>query len=86
MSPRNTEEALATNIRLYAIYDHPTDYPDNWVVRELDVGAGTVGFGEAQLADSLEEARGLLPAGAELAQEGDPTDPNIAEVWAVRPG
>jgi hypothetical protein len=52
-------------IPTFYIYDHPTDYP------------ATVGH----LAEMLDEARKLIPAG--MVAMGDP-DPNVVEVWMPR--
>jgi hypothetical protein len=65
-------------VNLYVIYDHPTDYPDKWVVRrwELDVPKEVVGT-----ADSLEEARALIPEGCTNLSRSTSDDPKIHEVW-----
>ncbi len=65
----------------YAIYDHPDDYPDSFVVREWRVLPGEIQPGPAQLANSLEEARGLIPAGKERLPDFPGDDPKIVEVW-----
>lgn len=67
----------------YAIYDHPRDYPNNFVVRTwiITENGGELQAGECKLAASLEEARGLVPAGllCICAFPGD--DPVIVETW-----
>jgi hypothetical protein len=68
-------------VKQYAIYDHPDDYPDSFVVREWLVSAGEVQVGEAQTAATLEEARALIPVGARLVEGPDPSEPKIIEVW-----
>jgi hypothetical protein len=71
-----------TRITNYAIFDHPDDYPDSWVVREFYASAGGVEPGPAQTANSLEEARALLPEGVTKVSDhgiGDP--PHLVEVW-----
>lgn len=68
---------------IYAIYDHPKDYPDNFVVRAwrpradggLDVSL------VAHLATSLEDARAWVPRGFARMDRHDNDDPVIVEVW-----
>ena len=46
----------------WAIYDHPKDYPDKFVVRRWKIEAGVVTPDpECHLADSLLEARLFIP-------------------------
>jgi hypothetical protein len=68
-------------LKQYAIYDHPIDYPDSFVVREWLVRPGEVDVGDARIAATLEEARAMIPAGATLVEAGDFGDPKIIEVW-----
>jgi hypothetical protein len=65
----------------YAIYDHPTDFPDSFVVREWKVSGAGVEAGSAQTADSLEQARALVPPGLQLLPDFEDDDPKIVEVW-----
>lgn len=77
------EEALA----MWTLYDHPLDYPDFWVVRRCFATRGS--SAEAvpvfdvvpRLANSLAEARALVPYGLYRfpRQEGD--DAFIVETW-----
>lgn len=69
-----------TVVRQYAIYEHPSDYPDGYVVREWRIDSGTPVPGEARTAATLEDARGLLPAGVEKVPVPE-NDPAILEVW-----
>ena len=70
-------------ISLYVIYDHPSDYPDHYVVREWRVPPG----GPVQvnqdcwLAGSLELAREFVPGGHCNIGRQEEDDPKIAEVW-----
>ena len=68
--------------KLFAIYDHPEDYPYGFVVREWIVTGGGTMAGEGYTAATLEEARGLLPAGVALISGRDPQEPTIVETWA----
>jgi hypothetical protein len=72
-------------IKQYSIYDHPDDYPDGFVVREWLVTAGDVQAGTASTAASLEEARKLIPAGAERTDRAPSDDPKIVETWILPP-
>jgi hypothetical protein len=75
---------LTEKLYNYAIYDHPTDHPDNWVVRRWEIGKGNVKPDmEAHLFFSIESARNYIQEacpGATLIDSTDP-DPHIAEVW-----
>jgi hypothetical protein len=70
----------------WVIYDHPKDYPDNFVVRHwtihLRIGnARLVPDQDCLLANSLEEARGLIPFGFVRTPPFLGDDPVIVEVW-----
>jgi hypothetical protein len=66
----------------YAIYRHPKDYPSGFVVRQWHILAdGSTQPGSAFAASTLEDARGLLPEGAQQVSGQDPNDPVIVEVW-----
>jgi hypothetical protein len=69
------------SITQYAIYDHPADFPDGYVVRTWLIEAGQVQAGEARTAATLEEARALIPPGTELIENVYEDDPKIIEVW-----
>lgn len=63
----------------YAIYDHPKDYPDSFVVRRW-VGQvpDVIPTG---VADTLEQARALIPRGLSRIPHQASEDPIIAETW-----
>lgn len=70
----------------YVIYDHPTDYPDNFVVRRWIVKPGQF-FADPEpmaLTYTLEAARiaieAMAPGLARIEPHPD-DDPKIAEVW-----
>lgn len=68
----------------WTIYDHPSDYPDHWVVRPFRSEDGRVRPGMAKLADTLEEARALVPIdrfGLHRMEPSPGDDPVIAETW-----
>jgi hypothetical protein len=67
---------------MWVIYEHPSDYPEHFVVRCVHVTAGKLVFDTAcTLCPTLEDARASLPEGLLNIgrQEGD--DPVIREVW-----
>jgi hypothetical protein len=68
-------------VRQYAIYEHPLDYPEGYVVREWLITAGKVEAGEGKQAPTLEEAHKLLPDGVSQIQNPGETDEKIIEVW-----
>lgn len=68
-------------IRQYAVYDHPTDYPLGFVVREWLITTEGAKPGRAWTAATLESAREVIPDGAECLGRTDQDDPKIAEVW-----
>jgi hypothetical protein len=66
----------------YAIYDHPRDFPDHFVVREWRVHDGQVYPAEdCWLTNTLEEARALIPSGMYNFGRFPTDDPVILEVW-----
>jgi hypothetical protein len=68
-------------LRCWVIYKHPSDYPDHYVVRQWLCTEPPTPFQEAQLADTLEEARALLPPGLKNVGKGFEVDQVIEEVW-----
>lgn len=67
----------------YAIYDHPMDYPEHFVVRAWFAFAdGLLQPDPAcQLAETLDQARSLVPEGLTCLPRFEWDDPKIAEVW-----
>lgn len=77
----NSGDNSEAGLTLYVIYDHPSDFPEHWVVRPQHASRSGVRLGEAKIADSLAEARRLLPPGlVNLGRYGN-DDPKILEVW-----
>lgn len=65
----------------YTIYDHPSDFPDKFVVRRWLLRSGEPEPGGYFLADTLEGARAWIPSGC-ICIEPDPSDDaNIIETW-----
>ncbi len=73
-SPRPTPPGL----EMFVIYDHPTDHPDDFVVRRW------VGEAPQEIVGktfTLEGARRLVPAGAHWLDRSPGDDPVIVETW-----
>jgi hypothetical protein len=69
-------------LTLYTVYDKPVDHPDKAVVRSwLLPGDGTLQKGEAQVFDSLTEARASLPPGLVRLERHPLDEPQIVETW-----
>lgn len=69
-------------LTFYAIYDHPKDYPNNFVVRKWVPGCGIVYASlKPVLAGSLEAARAALPKGLTQLPPHPDDDPVLVEVW-----
>jgi hypothetical protein len=73
--------AQATGLRIWAVYDHPADHPEHWVVREWMVTAEETIPGEAFKAETLKIARALIPPGRVRVPRYSGDDPNIVETW-----
>lgn len=69
-------------LRIYVIYDHPSDYPDSFVARRAFFGAVTIFFEDDVLvADTLDNLRKMLPQGLICIPRDVNDDPVIVEVW-----
>jgi hypothetical protein len=82
--PIDSFEATRSELRMYVVYDHPFDYPDEFVAR------GWVYTGpNAPRADpdifargpTLASVRGQLPGGVYNLGRYACDDPKIVEVW-----
>lgn len=67
----------------YVIYWNPSDYPGRFVTREWKVTAGQVlaAAHPCAVADSLAEARAIVPDGLVHIGRMPGDDPAIFEVW-----
>lgn len=64
---------------IYAIYNHPSDFPNSWVVREWRRDKSYPE--EALLFETLREARQSLPTGLTLVSRDAQDDLVIFETW-----
>jgi len=72
----------ALTIWCYTIYERPSDYPDQFVVRAWFVERGAVtAYEPVGLADTLDDARALIPVGRERIPRVQSDDPVIVESW-----
>lgn len=66
---------------LWTIYEKPRDYPDRWVVRRFSITTAGAVSDEVQLADSLDEARELIPPTRYNLGRTPNDEPQIVETW-----
>lgn len=67
---------------IYTVYDHPTDYPDHFVVRQFSIGVGAVIPRDAWQFKSLAGARQFLyDRGLVCLPRSEGDDPKIVESW-----
>lgn len=67
----------------YTIYDHPLDYPNDFVVRAWDVkkSGNLVLQNTVTRHETLEQARRRIPEGLSKVPRFLEDDPVIIEVW-----
>lgn len=69
-------------LEIWTIYDHPTDYPDHFVVRKNIIGPGRVWADlKCRLFDTLEAARESLPPHLTRLHRDQHDEPQIVETW-----
>ena len=72
-------------ISMWAVYDHPSDYPEHWVARRFDIFHGisepVPNREHFFTADTLEEIRNLIPSGLVCLTRSEGDDPCITETW-----
>jgi hypothetical protein len=69
-------------VTMFVIYDHPSDYPESFVVRQWVVSGDHVLVSPvAQLAETIEAARAKIPLGRVKLKRTPDDDPVILEVW-----
>lgn len=66
----------------WIVYERPLDYPRHYVVRRHEIGHGWHRpTGDVLLADSLQNARRLIPVGLVRIPRSPEDDPTIVETW-----
>ena len=69
-------------LSMYVVYDHPHDFPDDYVVRRWDTSQrGFWPTGEHWTAKSLKEARAKLPGNLHRIPHQVGEDTKIVETW-----
>jgi hypothetical protein len=70
-------------LTMWVVYDHPKDFPDEFIARLWMVGSGqTICCGKTLTSKSLDQLRGELRArGFTVIPRMDGDDPKIVEVW-----
>lgn len=86
MSPPKWAAVVASRsylMRMFVIYDNPSDYPDKFVVREHQVHRDSTHTASLQCTvfDTLDGARRSLPQGLYRLTRSPDDDPVIVEVW-----
>ena len=81
--PRNPPPST---LRMWTVYDHPTDYPTAFVARLWELRDGvTVATDEVLTAPDLESIRSSIqdrdPDACVPLLRSEEDDPNIVEVW-----
>ena len=69
---------------MWAVYDHPTDYPDYYVARKWLCGNGNAepqGTDEVLMDKDLDRLRAKLPPGMYCLPRDAKDDPVIVETW-----
>jgi len=71
------------SVCVFAIYELPLDHPRHFVVRRWFTASDGKIYADVvpRLADSLEEARGLVPSGLACLTSQPEDDPTICETW-----
>lgn len=73
----------ASVLTIYTIYEHPRDYPNQYVARPWWIrdDGSLLKSTKVLLADSLDELRGMLPPGLCHMPRTPSDDPCIVECW-----
>lgn len=68
---------------MYTVYEHPRDYPDEFVIRRCAIGPGTITPDRTLFArgPTLESVRDQLPRGLVCLRRLPDDEPQIVEVW-----
>lgn len=74
---------MSEGLNIWTMFDHPTDFPEHYVVRLSVVTAAGPNITNVTLySEDLEELREAMRAQGLVCLERDPEDdPKIIEVW-----
>lgn len=67
------------DLLIWAVYDHPKDYPDHWVARPHSLYHGALQVSVS--AHTLKGVRELLPPGLVRLERSAGDEAKIVEVW-----
>lgn len=72
-----------SDLPMWVVYDHPTDYPDHYVARQHVVGlSGIESTDRVMQAKTLDSIRtAMTNQGLACITRSDNDDPKIVEVW-----
>lgn len=65
----------------YSIYERPLDAPNQYVVRRFEIAPGRVIPHEAWYADTIDEARALVPKDLIKIVRAEDDPPFLLETW-----
>lgn len=69
-------------LHMWVIYKHPSDFPNQFVVREWWIVYGDPEVSDTfQTADTIEDARQLIPAALHCIPRDPADEPQIVETW-----
>lgn len=71
----------SSELVVWAIYQRPKDYPQGYVVRPWSTVDGQILGGQAQYAETLDEARSKVPPNLVRLSRLPGEDPAIVESW-----
>jgi hypothetical protein len=83
-SPDLTGEPVETVLPMWIVYEHPLDYPHDFVARKWRIRRGTpdpVPTDDLLAAPTLDELRALLPPGLARIAPSLGDEPQIVETW-----
>ena len=75
---------MSDKLAMWTIYDHPSDYPNNFVARKFVIGDGSepVITKEMMVCPSLTAIREMLAElGLSCITRSEDDDPKIVETW-----
>lgn len=79
---RQVDASVDRSLSMWVIYDHPADYPDQFVARRWKITAGeALPTDEVIRAATIDGVRQGLPPGLTVLAAADGDDPTIVETW-----
>lgn len=69
------------DLPMFAVYDSPRDHPGKFVVRLFRTIPDVYPTNFAEVFDTLEQARGFIPAGLVCLTRNPQDHPSVVETW-----